>query len=534
LEVDTLPPGGEANTKLPSPAKADAKLAEPAQSPSTELPGTPGKAGASGGDAASASGSSSNPSASARSEMRKKVDKELAEVAAATAAVNGDVTNTPSELHRKEQRLSAMCERLSARLQQYKSENEQLEEMLRSAEKDRESFEASAATLRKQEKLLADKGAEVESVRTRLEEVLSEQVATRAELASAKEERGALVQGMNASEARVVSAVREETDAVENRLEAERRAHQATKTQALAREQALEAMTADHSEVLSSMQRKLDERCERVAYLEKTSAVLEQDCAQLGKELAEKERQQRHAAANKQEAEAQLLILRKKVADLEAVETNARNQSDRDRQRVLELEKQLDEMKDSTQEDRKEPKRGKDGNVENHHGVQHKLNEMTDLLYLKQAQLEKLASDKAAIQMSLEKELNEVRRELKQAKQTIQQQQHQRVDPMHFDIEADLVPIERHQIFSRLSKSRRLAPYIKKGARALDLSASTVTRLIKDQPLVRIIMFLYLVFLHVFLYFIMSRLQGKAIKMDDALKSYQMMPQSGSSATPPL
>ena len=149
-----------------------------------------------------------------------------------------------------------------------------------------------------------------------------------------------------------------------------------------------------------------------------------------------------------------------------------------------------------------------EASLEQSSALQHKLNEMTDLLYVKQAQLEKLASDKAAVQMALEKELLIVRKDLKQ-EQTFRNR------GPSYDVE-DVVPIESIPMYDRLAKrNRRVGGVLLNGARALDLSASTVASLIKSQPVVRLGLFAYLVLLHLFMYFLMARLQNKAVRLDE-------------------
>merc|ERR1711879_316397 len=121
-------------------------------------------------------------------------------------------------------------------------------------------------------------------------------------------------------------------------------------------------------------------------------------------------------------------------------------------------------------------KRSESENLEAQEDSKQKLNEMTDMLYLKQAQLEKLASDKAALQMSLEKEMNALRQELQQTK-FINSNITKRGPS--FDIE-DVVPIESIKGYDRSAKNRRVGNYIKKGAQALDFSTSTVVGLLKQ------------------------------------------------------
>jgi hypothetical protein len=82
----------------------------------------------------------------------------------------------------------------------------------------------------------------------------------------------------------------------------------------------------------------------------------------------------------------------------------------------------------------------------------------------------------------------------------------------------DVVPIESiGPMYDRLAKNRRVGNYIKKGAQALDFSTSTVVGLLRQQPVVRIGLFLYIISIHFFLYYMMSRMQMKALTVESGI-----------------
>ena len=454
---------------------------------------------------------SSQAVSEARTQMRMKLEKEIqeAESLSKLRTNNSAGTATAAAASSKEARLSAMCERLSGRLQQYKMENEQLEEMLKEAEKERENVEKAAEEIEQHRKVLAAKENEISELQLRLEEAVMAKEIGKEELLSLKGQHDELAKQMSNSEIRVLSAAREELNAYELRFETERKAHKATKDAALKREQDLEALVAENTTALASMQQSLDERSERVAYLENMNASLEQDYTNLTKEIAANERQQKSLASSRAETEMKVQSLQQTIQDMQVKIDGMTEENKSSKAEIATLESELGDIRNKDAKQSKEDDQSA--------SAQHKLNEMTDLLYLKQAQLEKLTSDKAAIQMSLEKEVNVLKQELKQTK-SIHSMTSKR--PPAYDIE-EVVPIESiGPVYDRLAKNRRVGNYIRRGAQALDFSTSTVVGLLKKQPVVRIGLFVYIISIHFFLYFMMSRLQSKAIRMEEAIRSY--------------
>jgi len=466
-------------------------------------------------------GASVDAMSEARAQMREKLEKEIEEATslskerssatsgAGKGAAGAPASSASSAASQKEARLSAMCERLSNRLQQYKMENEQLEELLREAERSKEDSDKVAGAVEEQKRVLAGKDAEIEELKLRLEEALMAKEIGKEELLSLKGQHDELAKEMSNSEIRVLEAAREELNALELRFETERKAHKATKDAALKREQDLEAHVAENTTALATMQHSLDERSERVASLEEANASLEHDYSQLVKELSDKQAQQQQLSARAQKSESLARALKQAVQEMEKKVDAAQGESKSAREKILELESELKSAQNEEANDAK----GADSGGKN---VQQKLNEMTDLLYLKQAQLEKLASDKAAVQMSLEKEVGVLKQELQQVK-TINTMSSRR-SPV-YDIE-EVVPIETIPMYDRLAKNRRVGNYIRRGAQALDFSTSTVVGLLKQQPVVRIGLFVYILSIHFFLYFMLARLQSKSIRMEEVIRHH--------------
>ncbi|QDZ21399.1 golgin-like protein [Chloropicon primus] len=436
----------------------------------------------------------------ARAQMRKKLEGEIKEAESLAMTSKAPSTSGAPKASGKEARLSAMCERLSSRLQQYKVENEQLEEMLKEAERGKENVEKAVGEMREHKQALASKEREISELKAKLRDAAEARESDQVEIQSLRGEHDDLAKKMSNSEMRVLSAAREELNVVELRLETERKAHKATKETALKREQDLEAHVSENTAALATMQRRLDERSERVAHLEQANASLEQNYSELSREISDKERREKHLVASKEDKEQKLQSSQQTLLKVEKEAEDLRKETSTAKARVAELEAEIEKMNSERKLGSEEESSSKE-----------KLNEMTDLLYQKQEQLEKLASDKAAIQMSLEKELNGLKQELQQTK-SINSNITRRGQA--FDIE-DVVPIESMKMYDRLAKNRRVGNYLKKGAQALDFSTSTVVGLLKQQPIVRIGLFAYIMLIHFYLYWVMYRLSSKAVPMTD-------------------
>lgn len=72
----------------------------------------------------------------------------------------------------------------------------------------------------------------------------------------------------------------------------------------------------------------------------------------------------------------------------------------------------------------------------------------------------------------------------------------------------DIVPFESiGPAYERLAKNQNFGAAVRGGARLLDVSASTLGKILRQKPLFRIGIFLYIVFVHMFLWLLISRLQ---------------------------
>ncbi|GFY98383.1 golgin Putative 1 [Actinidia rufa] len=287
----------------------------------------------------------------------------------------------------KEARLARVCAGLQSRLQEYKSENAQLEELLiaerelsKSAEArikhlQREISEAKNEATKVESNMveaLATKNKEIEALVSSLDSLKKQAALSEGNLASLQGNMESIMRNRELTETRMMQAVREELASAERRAEEERAAHNATKMAAMEREVELEHRAIEASTALARIQRTADERTSKAAELEQKVALLEVECASLNQELQDMEARARRGLKKAPEEANQMIQaeVQKMRVEMAAMKRDAEHYS---RQEHMELEK--------------------------------RYRELTDLLYYKQTQLEAMASDKAAAEFQLEKEM---------------------------------------------------------------------------------------------------------------------------------
>ncbi|KAL8498325.1 hypothetical protein ACS0TY_021590 [Phlomoides rotata] len=386
----------------------------------------------------------------------------------------------------KEARLARVCAGLSSRLQEYKSENAQLEELLVAERELTKSYEARIKQLQKD--LSASKG-EVSRVETNMVEALSAKNAEIEALVSSVDglkKQAALAEGnlvsLQASmesimrnreltETRMMQALREELAAAERRAEEEHSAHTAMKLAAREREGELEQRAIEASAALARIQRTADDRASKAAELEQKVALLEVECASLNQELQDKEALLRRGQKKSPEEANQVIQaeFQKMRVEMAAMKRDAEHYS---RQEHMELEK--------------------------------RYRELTDLLYYKQTQLETIASEKAAAEFQLEKEV----KRLQEAHIEVERNRASRRASSSWEEETDIKALEPLPLHHRQMYGASLQ--LQKAAKLLDSGAVRATRFLWRYPTARIILLFYLVFVHLFLMYLLHRLQEQA------------------------
>ncbi|KAH9762531.1 golgin candidate 1 [Citrus sinensis] len=402
----------------------------------------------------------------------------------------GLLKTTISTGQSKEARLARVCAGLSSRLQEYKSENAQLEELLVAERELSRSYEARIKQLEQElsvyksevtkvesnlAEALAAKNSEIETLVSSIDALKKQAALSEGNLASLQMNMESIMRNRELTETRMIQALREELASVERRAEEERAAHNATKMAAMEREVELEHRAAEASMALARIQRIADERTAKAGELEQKVAMLEVECATLQQELQDMEaRLKRGQKKSPEEANQAIQAeVQKMRVEMAAMKRDAEHYS---REEHMELEK--------------------------------RYRELTDLLYYKQTQLETMASEKAAAEFQLEKEMNrlqEVQSEAERSRVSRRSWSSWEEDAEMKSLENNGRPLPLHH--------RHIAGasvQLQKAAKLLDSGAVRATRFLWRYPIARIILLFYLVFVHLFLMYLLHRLQEQA------------------------
>lgn len=416
----------------------------------------------------------------------------------------------------KEARLARVCAGLSSRLQVYKSENSQLEELLVSERERSNSYEArikqlqqdlsiSKSSVSKIESDMADalaaKNSEIEALVTSMDALKKQAAASEGKLASLQANMESNMRSRELTETRMMQALREEIASVERRAEEERAAHNATKMAAMEREVELEHRAAEASTALARIQRTVDERTARAAELEQKLALLEVECASLNQELQDMETRARHGQKKaSEEANQALQFQNQKQAWQEEVERARHGQRDAET-KLSSLEAEVQKMRVEMAGMKRDAEHY---SRQEHMELEKRYRELTDLLYYKQTQLEAMASEKAAAEFQLEKEakrLQEVQVEAERSRSS-------RRASSSWEEDTDLKALEPLPLHHRHMAGASMQ--LQRAAKFLDSGAVRATKFLWRYPIARVILLFYLVFVHLFLMYLLHRLQEQA------------------------
>ncbi|XP_021741420.1 golgin candidate 1-like isoform X2 [Chenopodium quinoa] len=417
-------------------------------------------------------------------------------------------TNTTGQS--KEARLARVCAGLSSRLQEYKSENAQLEELLTSERELSKSSESRIKQLQQElsaakteinrvesnmAEALAAKNSEIETLVSSVEALKKQAALSEGNLASLQANMETLMRNRELTETRMMQALKEELALAERRAEEERAAHNATKKAAMEREVELEHRAVDASTGLARLQRMADERTAKAGELEQKVALLEAECASLNQELQDMESRLRREQKKSPEDPSQLIQTWQQ-------EVERARQGQRDAEIKLssldaELQKMRVEMaamkRDAEHYSRQE-----------HMELEKRYRELTDLLYYKQTQLETMASEKAAAEFQLEKEI----KRLQEVQAEAERNKISRRALTTWDEETDMRELEPLPLHQRHLVGASMQ--LRKAAKLLDSGAVSATRILWQHPRARVGLLCYLVFVHMFLMYLLHRLQAQA------------------------
>ncbi|XP_061366224.1 golgin candidate 1 isoform X1 [Gastrolobium bilobum] len=438
----------------------------------------------------------------------KKVEDQLDEA-------QGLLKTTKSTGQSKEARLARVCAGLSSRLQEYKSENAQLEELLTAERELIKSYEASIKKLQKDlseskrevtrvesnmVEALAAKNTEIESLLSSMDAVKKQAALSEGNLASLQASMESMMRNRELTETRMMQALREELASAERRAEEERAAHNATKMAAMEREVELEHRAVESSTALARIQRIADERTAKATELEQKVALLEVECASLNQELQDMEARVRREQKKSPEEANQVFQMQAWQEEVERARQGQREAENKLSSLEAELQKMRVEMaamkRDAEHYSRQE-----------HTELEKRYRELTDLLYYKQTQLETMVSEKAAAEFQLEKEI----KRLQEAQAEAERSRVSRRASSSWEDETEIKSLEPLPLYHRHMVGASIQ--LQKAVKLLDSGAVRATRFLWRYPTARVILFFYLVFVHLFLMYLLHRLQEQADSM---------------------
>ncbi|KAK4772494.1 hypothetical protein SAY86_014269 [Trapa natans] len=420
-------------------------------------------------------------------------------------------TSTPTG-QSKEARLSRICNGLATRLQEYKTENAQLEELLVAERELSKSYEVQIKQLQNDLSLskkdlsriessmseaLTAKNSEIEALSNSLE-VLKKQLAlSEGNMASMQTNMESLMRNRELTETRMMQALREELSTAERRAEEERAAHNTTKKAAMEREVELEHRAVEASTALARTQRLADERTAKAAELEQKLAFYEVENSSLTQELQDMKALARRGQKKSPEETNQVLQMQAWQEEAERARQGQRDSESKLSTLEVEMQKMRVEMaamkRDAEHYSRQE-----------HMELEKRYRELTDLLYYKQTQLEAMATEKAAAEFQLEKEL----KRLQEAQLEVERSRVPRRASSSWEEDSELKALEPLPLHHRHMAAASVQ--LQRAAKLLDTGAVRATRFLWRYPIARVLLLFYLVFVHLFLMYLLHRLQVQA------------------------
>ncbi|XP_056176865.1 golgin candidate 1-like isoform X2 [Syzygium oleosum] len=414
----------------------------------------------------------------------------------------------------KEARLARVCAGLQSRLQEYKSENQQLEELLTSERELSKSYEVHIKQLQQDlsaakneatrvessmAEALTAKNSEIEALLKSVDSLKTQLALSEGNLASLQVNMDSIMRNRELTETRMMQALREELASAERRAEEERAAHNASKRAAMEREVELEHRAVESSTALSRIQRTIDERTARIAELEQQKALLEVENSSLNQELHDMEARIRREQKKSPEETNKLIQMQAWQEEVASARQGQRDAENKVSTMEAELQKMKVEMaamkRDAEHYSRQE-----------HMELEKRYRELTDLLYYKQTQLEAMASEKAAAEFQLEKELKRTQ----EAQAEAERNRVSRRASSSWEEDSEMKALEPLPLYHRHMVGASIQ--LQKAAKLLDSGAARATRFLWRYPTARLLLLFYLVFVHLFLMYLLHHLQEQVDK----------------------
>lgn len=443
---------------------------------------------------------------------------------------NGTTDDTSSDI--KLNRLSRLVEALKKKIDRLQEENTQLEEMLAAADATRKTENAEISRLQdalaKEEAArigavaalngtLASKDAEVASLREQLHSASARTVSLTESLADKEAEKAAMDAQRSASEGQLIASLRMEVEAAESLLEKERAAHAATQRAFADREHELNVSMTSVTESIMDMQRHVEEKSAQVIEEAQKRSELESEVMSLKRVIEEssllspkeKASDDGCGARNRDSGTVSGMAsmdMQERFVELEAAAHEARQAQLSAEQDARNKDEELFRMKSEIDRLRRQITELQSADAVD---MRRRLQEATEALYQKQSQLERAAADKAAMQLQLERHAVVIQAEHAR-RRSVSSLERGVLNSM--DDGYGVVPMDAlGDTYTRLANAPgHLGGAVKAGARLLDGSAVHAVRLLKQYPLGRLVVFWYIVVMHLFIYMLLHRLQHRA------------------------
>jgi chromosome segregation ATPase len=332
-----------------------------------------------------------------------------------------------------------------------------------------------------------------------------------------------MVEENKLSEGQLLQILRSEVEAAEKQLEEERAAHAETRKAGAVREQEMDAALAGAGAALGPLQRQIEDKSARLSAAEERVAGLEAELDESGRQLQAAQSQLQRAKEAAAAASSDAMTARIEAAEAAVVEAKAAEQKAQ-----VEAQTAAAEVTRLTQQVTELNQRLATTAASDSGDLHRRIRELSDMLMLKQSQLERLAADSAAQRLSLERQVQSAKTEAQKALRrrpsflaSSSSSATDRAMMMMMGEERGggdmMVSMETLPAYNRLAGDKRVGGAVKAGAKLLDATTNQAVYMLVRYPIWRLGLFLYIIGMHLFVYFLLHRLQHKAFLAHEAL-----------------
>lgn len=499
---------------------------------------------------AAASAATSGAKASQRRKARPVESRRLPEAThadGARAAAGGrDAADAPADYHdggassegsSREARLQRLCDSLGDKLSESQAEVEALERMCAehqlarntaskeaaAAKKELVGAQAQATALAAQAKSQAGKLAkERDTLLARLGDAERAAAAAETRLAEAKAagaqapDTGSVPGGADAGDERpqqpggpdaldvsapagLLTSLRADLAARERALAEERKEAAAAREEAAGRIRSLDAaLSATRAEATRASIAAVDAQ-KRATDAESKAAILEAENTALVEQSEAAEAALAREAAVRAQNDGAANAQQQQLADAKLELEAARAEVDAMRDALALERRQKEAMPASAPAPASLQSEG--GGAES---MQRRFAELTELLYAKQTALERAQSDKSSLERRMAAEIAAARDEAERVARIRAQAESQ--------ASSAVSSLDAHGggVYEQIGRAPAIGPQVQTAARVLDRGAITFGRVLSQNPLLRLWVVLYALFVHCFVYMLLHRLQRLA------------------------